>query len=83
VLASYETNRYKENAKARGGGLIAITADVQAVRTIPKLNASFLYFRTKLNLHNYTIYNNSNQDIHCYVWTEINGGLSANEFTNC
>lgn len=63
--------------------LLMLTVDVQAVQTIPKKQASCLYFRTKLNLHNYTVYNCSNQDVCCYVWTEVNGGLTSNIFTSC
>ena len=53
------------------------------VQTIPKLEASCLCFKMRLNLHNYTIYNNSTQEVVCYVWPETSAGLTASVFASC
>jgi hypothetical protein len=58
-------------------------SNVQAVQTIPKLEASCLYFKTRLNLHNYTVYNIGTQEVVCYVWPETSAGLTASVFASC
>ena len=57
--------------------------DVQAVLTCPKLNASALYYKTKLALHNFTMYNLKTAEVRCYVWNETEGDLSASSFATC
>lgn len=81
--ARHEKEKDKERAINSNGEMLLITVDVQAVQTVPKTKASCLYFRTKLNLHNYTVFDNVSHDTLCYVWTEVNGGLTANVFTSC
>lgn len=62
---------------------LVITMDLQAVLQCPKLNASALYYKTKLCVHNFTLFDNVKKDTMCYVWHETEGGLSANEFASC
>ena len=62
---------------------LMITVDVQAVRSIPKLEACYLYFKTRLNLHNYTIYNNATEEVVCYIWLETSASLTASVFASC
>ena len=59
------------------------TMDVQAVLISPKLNASALYYKTKLASHNFTMYNLKTKDVKCYYWHEAEGDLSANTFASC
>lgn len=60
-----------------------ITMDVQAVLLTPKLNASALYYKTKLACHNFTVYDLETKDVCCYFWHEGEGDLSANSFASC
>ena len=80
--AREEKTRDKEDALSDKDVLV-VTVDVQAVQTVPKTQASCLYFRTKLSIHNYTVYNVGTQEVICYVWTEDHGGLTASVFTSC
>lgn len=74
----------KALAKAcKDGSIKMITMDLQAVLLAPSLKASALYYRTKLSVHNFTIYDEGTQDVCCYVWHEGEGGLTANEFSSC
>ena len=57
--------------------------DVQAVLLSPSLNASALYYKTKLTVHNFTLYDLRSHDVKCYVWHEGEAGLSASEFASC
>ena len=75
----------KENDKKRAedGECHAITMDVQAVQLVPQLQASALYFRQKLAVHNFTFYNLSTNEVVCYVWHEGEGELNGNIFSSC
>ncbi|XP_047036028.1 uncharacterized protein LOC124641835 [Helicoverpa zea] len=59
---------------------MVFTFDLQAVLLSPSLKASALYYKTKLKVHNFTLFNIKNNDGYCYIWHECEGGLSANEF---
>lgn len=52
--------------------------DLQAVLLSPKSNVSSLYFKTKLMVHNFTIYNMKTKDAYCFIWHEAAGGVTAN-----
>ena len=84
------TEQEKENDKKlaicclNGSGEIsAICMDLESVLLAPSLNASALYYRTKLTVHNFTVYNLATKDVMCFVWHEAEGGLTANEFASC
>lgn len=57
--------------------------DVQAVKLCPMLYASKLYFKSKLQVHNFSIYNLN--DHHCvnYCWNETEAELVSSVFTTC
>ncbi|GFN94300.1 hypothetical protein PoB_002080600 [Plakobranchus ocellatus] len=57
--------------------------DLQGVLLVPSINASSTYFKTKLAVKNFTMYNMVTKDAVCYVWHEAEGGLTSNEFTSC
>ena len=57
--------------------------DVQSVMLSPKVEASAIYYKTKLACHNFTIYNLANDQVVCYFWHEGEGGLTANVFASC
>ncbi|KAK6184510.1 hypothetical protein SNE40_006975 [Patella caerulea] len=63
--------------------LIVLTLDLQSLLMCPKLEASALYYKTKLGCHNYTIFNVASKDVKCYFWHESEGDLSANSFASC
>ena len=49
----------------------------------PRLQASALYYKTKLSCHNFTMYNLKSGEVVCYFWYEEQGDLSANSFATC
>jgi len=55
------------------------TMDLQAVMMAPYSNVSTMYYKTKLIVHNFVIYNNKTNKAHCFLWNESDGGLNANE----
>jgi len=50
--------------------------DVQAVKLAPFIRASSMYYKTKLCIHNFTVFNQATADA-CCLLDEINGGLEA------
>ncbi|KAK9744311.1 hypothetical protein QE152_g7933 [Popillia japonica] len=58
------------------------TIDLQSVLLSPKTNVSSMYFKTKLIVHNFTIYNLKTKEVYCYLWNESEGQLTANEFSS-
>lgn len=76
--------REKEDDKARAlrGEIYTLTIDVQAVKICPVLNASAMYYKMKLNCHNFTIYNLATHQSTCYWWNETEADLSASTFVN-
>lgn len=59
---------------------VSLTMDVQAVKLAPFIRASSMYYKTKLCVHNFTVFNQATADVCCYLWDEINGGLEASIF---
>lgn len=70
----------KKLAQENPEELTIMTMDVQAVKLAPLLQASAIYFKTKLCVHNFTIFDLVTKDCHCYLWHEAEGGLEANIF---
>lgn len=56
------------------------TMDLQSVLLAPRLQASALYYKTKLCMHNCTLFDLKTSEGSCFTWHEGEGGLSANEF---
>lgn len=79
-LARAEKNSDKEAAQK--GIIHAITADLQAVKLCPFLNASALYFKTKLAVHNFSVYNLGNNEVTCYWFDETVCDLKATTYAS-
>lgn len=56
--------------------------DMQAVLLSPKSNTSALYFKMKLMVHNFTIYDMKSGEGYCFIWHEAAGGVSANNYSS-
>ena len=71
--ARAEKTKDKESAQMcmkddfEGEKVLVLTMDVQAVLLSPSLKASALYYKTKLAVHNFTIFNLANSHVTCYV----------------
>lgn len=60
-----------------------LTMDVQAVKLCPDINASAIYFKQRLQVHNFTIFNLATHQCSNYWWNETDGDLSASSFVSC
>jgi hypothetical protein len=84
IIKKDEARIAKNAAKEKcDNNTVVITMDVQSVLLAPKLMASALYYKRKLQLHNMTFYRLTDGEVHLYVWDESEGGVTSNEFTSC
>ncbi|CAG9827718.1 unnamed protein product [Diabrotica balteata] len=58
------------------------TMDLQSVLLCPKSNAGSLYFKTKLIVHNFTVYDLKTKAGYCNIWHEGEGGLNQTVASN-
>jgi hypothetical protein len=56
--------------------------DTEALLVSPHNRTSAMFYRTKLNVHNLTWYDLKTRDVLNYLWTEVEGGLTASIFTS-
>ena len=84
IIKKDEAHTAKKAAKEQAsGGTVVVTMDLQSVLLAPRLRASAVYYKQKLQLHNFTIYRLNDGQVDLYVWHEGNGGVGANEFVTC
>ncbi|OXA41429.1 hypothetical protein Fcan01_23893 [Folsomia candida] len=75
--------KIKDKCSAAGNQCHVITMDVESVKLSPILKASALYYKTKLVVHNFTLYNLNTREATCYWWDETEGELVASTFATC
>ena len=76
-------NEKEKDKAAASDQQVVLTMDMQAVLLAPKLNASAVYYKTKLCCHNFTLYNLKSRDVMCFFWHEGQGGLTGDVFATC
>lgn len=74
--------KLSDKQSAQRGLLHAVTADLQAVKLCPSLAASALYFKTKLAVHNFTLYNIATGHVTCYWFDETACDLRATTYAS-
>ncbi|KAF6206713.1 hypothetical protein GE061_017949 [Apolygus lucorum] len=77
--------REKDMDKTIGlkGDIHIISVDLMAVQVLPRLLASAAYYKLKLQVHNYSIYNLATRDVKCYWWDETGASLDASTYASC
>jgi hypothetical protein len=63
--------------KSLDGTAYCLQMDLQAVKVLPWINSSKSYYKQKLQIHNYTIYNLQNKDAFNYWFSEVDGNLES------
>ena len=71
----------KDRAKA-DDSYHSVTFDLLAVLTTPSAGDAQIYYKRKLSVYNFTIYDNSSTNGHCYLWDETERGRGANEIAS-
>ncbi|KAH9636251.1 hypothetical protein HF086_009447 [Spodoptera exigua] len=73
----------KEAAKSSNGKILTATFDFQKVLNAPHGNLSILYYKRKLSVFNFTIFNLVDKEGTCFMWHEGQGKRGANEVSSC
>ena len=86
-LINKETVRTaKEEAKQRSvndNSFVCAIYDFQRVLPCPKGDTSTFYYKRKLSVFNFTVYDTTDKDVICYVWHEGEAGRGGNEVATC
>lgn len=85
VLLKDRAREEKERDKNRAlaGEIHSFVWDVEAVKLCPVCKASALFFKLKLKVHNFSIYDLCTKDCVNNWWHEGEGGMDASIFTTC
>ncbi|XP_031335495.1 uncharacterized protein LOC116165313 [Photinus pyralis] len=78
-----EARQEKEKDKSTNDVTVNVYAmDLQSVLLSPKSTVAAMYYKTKLVVHNFTIYNLKSKEGFCFLWNESEGALTANDFSS-
>ena len=72
----------KEKA-ARDPSFVTATFDLQSVLQIPSSDVSQMYYKRKICVYNFTIYEAISGIGHCYLWSELDGKRGSSEIGSC
>ena len=73
----------KDKCSADSISKFVLTADTESLLQAPLNNSDIMFFRSKLNLHNFTFYDLKSRKVVNYLWSEVNGLIEAANFTSC
>lgn len=68
---------------ASEGKCTLLMMDLQSVKVCPSLQASAVYYRTKLCCHNFTVMNVVSKHVMSYWFSEVDTDLTASSFASC
>ena len=74
--------RTSKDKEAASDKVSVWTMDLQAVLLCPKTKASGMYYKTKFQVHNFTLFNLHTKEGFCYTWDESKGSLSCDMFAH-
>nr|XP_023020943.1 uncharacterized protein LOC111509421 [Leptinotarsa decemlineata] len=67
----------------KGETFRAITFDLQSILNVPYAGDSQIFYRRKLSVYNFTIFDASNADGYSYLWDETHGRKGSVEIGSC
>lgn len=73
----------KDKRKAAAGKIHSFLMDVQGVKLVPVSNCNSYYFKSKLKMHNFTMFEMITTECMNYWWHEGEGGVLASMFVSC
>jgi hypothetical protein len=79
----HEVKKMLTKKKAEENLLYYFTMDVQAMKLCPNLAVSTAYYKTKLQVLNFTIYNLKTHHSKNFLWNETEGELCSSVFATC
>lgn len=73
----------KKEALESGGKIVTACFDFQKILNCPHGNVGLFYYKRKLSIYNFTVFDLASQEGYCYMWPEINGKHGACEVASC
>lgn len=73
----------KKSALDNGTSFRTISFDLQAILSFSFSGENQLYYKRKLNVYNFTIFDSFKSDGYCCVWDECNGKKGSAEIGTC
>ncbi|CAH2094046.1 unnamed protein product [Euphydryas editha] len=73
----------KNDSKSSQGKIVAATFDFQKILNAPHGQLSVLYYKRKLSVFNFTLFDLANKEGHCYMWHEGEAKRGSNEVSSC
>lgn len=73
----------KKEALESGGKIVTACFDFQKILNCPHGNVGLFYYKRKLSIYNFTIFDLASQEGFCYMWPESNGKHGACEVASC
>lgn len=80
--AIYKAKIADKAAASEQADLVYATFDMEAVQCLPYCQDSSWYYKRKLSLYNFTIWDTKGNGL-CNTWEEVNGAKSSVEVTSC
>ncbi|KAK3926607.1 putative tRNA pseudouridine synthase D [Frankliniella fusca] len=72
--------KLKKEDKASASDLKCVACfDLQKVLPCPRSETSLFFYKNKLSLYNFTVFDLRLKEGHCYIWTEVDAHKGANE----
>lgn len=68
-------------AQTNKDNIVVACYDLQSILTTPSAQVSNFYYSRKFATYNFTVYNMSINEAHCYLWKEDQAKRGANEVT--
>lgn len=65
------------------GRVVTATFDFQKILNAPHGQLSILYYKRKLSVFNFTLFDLANKEGHCYMWHEGEAKRGSNEVSSC
>lgn len=73
----------KNEAIKSNGKIITACFDFQKILNCPHGNVGLFYYKRKLSIFNFTVFDLANKEGYCYMWPEINAKHGACEVASC
>ena len=79
-----QTKKKEDRAEAaRDPSFVTATFDLQSVLQLPSSDVSSMYYKRKICVYNFTIYEAISGVGHCYLWCELDGKRGSSEIGSC
>ncbi|KAL4708107.1 hypothetical protein ACJJTC_009886 [Scirpophaga incertulas] len=73
----------KNESKCSNGKVALATFDFQKILNAPHGQLSVLYYKRKLSVFHFTIFDLANKEAFCYMWHECEGKRCASDVSSC